>query len=206
MTYDEYVAYLLRYLWREFDTDLEADAEFAIKAAEARLNRDLKIQRMETVTSAVLTVDDLLFTIPSTMRRISLITDDATGREVVYVLPSKLAQMRAVEPGDFVHYYTIVGRNLRFVSGISGSNTRDFIVDYFEQVPSLKDEDTSWVIDEFFDLYHVAVVVEAIPRMKSDQRYPMFEAKYKERLDSVIAEDANNVLNPTQGNMPDGVW
>lgn len=205
MTYNEYVQYLLRFLWREGDTALESDAEFYIRAAEARLRRDLRTKYTEAIAQTLRTVTSNEYVLPDNIERISLLREYESGLEIAYIVPSKLAEL-AANNTQFLPYYTIIGNTLRFIGKITPTDTLRILIDYHAGVPSLKDDDTSWVLDRYFDLYHTAVLCETNYALKSDARAQLFESRYAAQLESVYSADAGDTLNITTGYLPSGIY
>jgi hypothetical protein len=206
MTYDEYVTYLLSFLWREGDTALAADVEMHVKSAEARLNRDLKIQRMQSsATTFTMTAPDM--TLPTDVRRLNNVIDSDTGRELLYCTPTEMAKLRALEPTEVQPRYTLVGRTMRVAGNVDDVDASlVLLLDYHANVPDFKAADTSWVVDEYFDLWHAAVLIHTTSQQKSDERSARFEAMYNSALESVILEDIGNTIPVPQGGMPSGVY
>lgn len=209
MTYAEYVEQFLRFVWREHDVELEADMSFYIKMAEARLSRDLRsTQRMENASMAFqMTASEALLHL--TVHRLSLVSDALTGRQVEVKTAAQLAAIRYNQsPGARLTHYALIGRTIRVNTNPTISEPLDLILDYHANVPSLEADNTSWVVDEYLDLYNAAVFVQACIGMKSDQRKALADSAYNSALASVLADDVSNKWgdNPLPTTVPYGAW
>lgn len=208
MTYDEYKSFLLRTIWREGDTDLDADIEFYVKEAEALLSRDLKIQRMIDA-SATFQMTSPSAELPSDVSRLTAVVDQDTGAPLTVTTPSRLSELRVKYTTQIPAAYAIMGRTIWVAGPVDVSAPLNLLLSYYAKAPDFKATDTSWIVDDYFDLYNAAVKKHLGPAMKVDQsRQAQLDQFYAEKLASALAEDAGNMLptSPLPSNMPANVW
>lgn len=184
MTYEEFTEYVTRYLWREGDTSFVVDLDMIIKAAEAKLTRDLKSHPRLTVTGLAFPMTTTSADLPSGFRRPISVVRTSDGYPLTATSKEHIAKIRAQAPTSFSAYYCIQGRTIEVPYAV------DLTLDYQKSVPSFKDTTEQWMVDEagYFDLYLVAVLSESPMYLRNDERAPLWAQMYTDKLTSVKDE------------------
>ena len=184
MTYAEFTAYVMRYLWREGDTSFAVDLDLIIKSAEAKLTRDLKGHPCMTVTGASLPMPTTVAVLPAEARRLVSVNRASDGYPLTSTSKEVVAKIRAQGPTGFNAHYCIQGRNIEV------PYPADLTLDYQRVVPSFKGTGAQFLVDDpgYFDLYLTAVLSESPMYLRNDERAPLWEAAYDKKLASVRDE------------------
>lgn len=189
MTYAEFAEFVMRSLWRDGDTIMEADVPLICKLAETRIARDLTFsdqigsQKTDAYSQAV--------ELPSECREIISVSAANLGG-FTYITPHQYGFRSDTYSGPPKPFYTNINNVLHLVGIITDTAPlRDLLVIYYRNVPSLYDDDTSWLVDEHFDLYWCAFCIYATPYLREDQRVAMWAGMYDEIKNSVESDQAN---------------
>lgn len=75
-------------------------------------------------------------------------------------------------------------------------------VSYTAKVPDYKTEDSSWLEDEFSDLYTYAVLIQTAPFLREDERLPNWVNMYNTELTSAIEDSEFNRKHGVYGPKP----
>lgn len=204
MNYADFKAYLARFVWRNGDTVFEADLDNMINMAHARLNRDLRIQRMVVTNSYGLTSDTL--TLPVAYMELRTITSDSQPAPLQYVSPYERERIKLANASVFQPVYTISGRTMAFVGPMSATDNpaRVVTLTYYAKIPDFAEADTSWLADDYLDLYTYAVLRHTPTYLKEDERVVLWKNEYDETLASVINAEAGRRYagSPLRAPMP----
>ncbi len=190
MNYAAFKAYLARFVWRNGDTVFEADLDNMVDMAHARLNRDLRIQRMVNTATLNLTADSLA--VPADYLELRTITSDTQPAPLQFVSPYERERIKLANSSTFQPIYTVAGSNLLFVGPMSPSDSpaRTVTLTYYAKVPDFAGDDVSWLADEYLDLYTYAVLRHTPAYLKDDERVVLWKNEYEETLASVVAAEA----------------
>jgi hypothetical protein len=204
MNYADFKAYLARFLLRNGDTVFEADLDNIINMGHARLNRDLRIQRMVVVASTALTSD--MIGLPSNYLEMRTITSDSPPAPMQYVSPFERERIKLINASTFQPVYTITGDAIFFVGPMSASDNpaRSVILTYYSKIPDFAATNTSWLADDYLDLYTYAVLRHTPTYLKEDERVALWKNEYDETLASVINAEAGRRYagSPLRAPMP----
>ncbi len=193
MTYQEFVDYLTVYLWRENDAQLVTSMSNLIKMAEASLNQRLKVQaREEAVTLSVIAQDVAL---PDDYRSIVSLTSmapaPALGGEVYFVSAAQLYEQRRNSGAAYVvNEYSISGSTLLLSGPFDAAAPAEYILTYYKNIPSFEETGSSFLIDNYLDLFTFAVLKQAAPYLREDERLKGWQDLYMEALNEALDEDA----------------
>ena len=190
MNYSQFKAYVARFVWRNGDTVFEADLDNMIEMAHARLNRDLRIQRMVSTATLSLTADSLA--LPADYLELRTITSDSQPAPLQFVSPYERERIKLANSSAFQPIYTVAGSNLLFVGPMSPSDSpaRTVTLTYYAKLPNFAVADASWLADEYLDLYTYAVLRHTPAYLKDDERVVLWKNEYEETLASVVAAEA----------------
>lgn len=190
MTYTEFKAMIGRYVWRTGDVDFETDVDLMVLMAEARLGRELTLQRRETKT--VISATDYRLTLPADFDEpVELAGPYGTLK---YVTPADMSDMRyAADRGSFQYQDRYTVRDTIEVGGpVSASEPVDFTLTYRMLLPAYAVDGETWVQTKYRDVYTYAVLMETPLYLREDVRYAIWENAYASRLTSVLEQDARN--------------
>jgi hypothetical protein len=204
MNYSQFKAYLARFVWRNGDTVFESDLDNMVDMAHARLNRDLRIQRMVTSTTSNLTADSLA--LPASYLELRTITTNSAPAPLQYVSPQERERIKTYNGSVFQPIYTVSGTSLLFVGPMSPSDSppRTVTLTYYAKVPDFAATDTSWLADNYLDLYTYAVLRHTPAYLKDDERLALWKNEYDETLASVKDAEAGQRFagSPLRAAMP----
>jgi hypothetical protein len=188
MNFQSFKDYLARFVWRDGDTAFESDLDLLIKMGETRLNRDLRIQRQ--IESASIPVAAIDVSLPNDYAEARTVALSGPETPLTLVSPRELQDRRAVAPERFQPVYAIIGRQIGLV-GVPTDSTRNLLLSYYARVPDFQATDTSWLADEYLDLYTYAVLRHTASYLRDDERVALWQNEYTETLQSVMAEEQN---------------
>lgn len=188
MNYAQFKDYLARFVWRDGDTAFESDLDLLIQMGEARLNRDLRIQRM--VESAALPVTAINVDLPADYAEARTVALSGPETPLTLTSMSDLQNRRSAAPERLQRVYAIVGRQIGLV-GVQTDGSRDLLLTYYARIPDFQATDESWLADEYLDLYTYAVLRHTASYLRDDERVALWQNEYIETLQSVMTEDAN---------------
>jgi len=186
MTYAQFKDYIARFLWREGDAGFAGDLDNLIKMGEARLNRDLRVQRMSRTQSA--TIQGGSIQVPDDYLEMRVITTDSHPSPLQYVSPFEMEQIRVTNPSRFQPVYTIAGERFRF-AGASADEGRTVVLTYYAKVPGFQNLGSSWLAEDHLDLYTYAVLRHTASYLHDDARVALWQNEYAETLASVMDEE-----------------
>lgn len=201
MTYTQFKQYLARFVWRDGDTAFESDLDLLIKMGETRLNRDLRIQRQ--IESAIIPVTALNVSLPNDYAEARTVTLSDPETPLTLVSPRQLQDRRSVAPARPQPVYAIIGRQIGLV-GVETDSSRNLELSYYARVPDFEEADSSWLADEYLDLYTYAVLRHTASYLRDDERVALWQNEYAETLNSVMAEEVNRRFagSPMVPNLP----
>ncbi len=204
MNYAAFKAYIARFVWRNGDTVFEADLDNMINMAHARLNRDLRMQRMIVVASTDLTSDRIA--LPSDYLEMRTITSDSPPAPMQYVSPYERERIKLANASTFQPIYTIMGESIGFVGPMAPTDNppRSVILTYYSKIPDFAATDSSWLADDYLDLYTYAVLRHTPAYLKEDERVALWKNEYDETLGSVMNAEAGRKYagSPLRAPMP----
>ena len=183
MTYNEFKEYLARFVWRDGDAPFEAELDNLIKMGTARLNRDLRISRM--VKAADLSVVDDAAPLPEDYLELRVVTSRFHPSAMMYVTPHEYDRLKTPSRSRMGSIYTILGRELRFLGAEFAAGLPQVTISYYAKLPDFAAEDTSWLAEEFLDLYTYAVLRHTASYLRDDERVALWQNEYMETLASV---------------------
>ena len=201
-TYSEFKAFVADYIWRQNDTDLANNLDNIIRMANSELNRKLDIQRREVSTTIAPETED--FVLPADFYQILSLTDKSPSSSVSKTNPfhatskSQIEQYRAYSNSLYTlpYYYTqrrADGATLYLVGPFSSENPGSFDLTYRTAVPDYLAENTSWVEDEYLDLYLYTILKHVGIFLREDERVASYAGLMLDALESALVEDKHKV-------------
>lgn len=167
--------------------DLTTYLPYFIEAAEERIYRELKVRQMETALSTA--ISSGVIALPSGFRGFKSLQVSASPRTVLQAtdLDSLMRQYPTRSSDATPAVYAINGANVEF--GPYPDSTYTIVGTYYKKLDALSDSNTSnWLITDAPYMLLWASLVEAHPFIKDDMRIQLWEGKYQQTRDQLIAE------------------
>ena len=186
MNYADFKDYLTTFLWKVGDQQLIGALDSLIRMADAELGRKLPISMRET--TEVLTVDAETFPLPGDYAQMITVSNDTLGpfRNTTRAL---LDQARAADPTCVIPKYYVQSTDLLLVGPYSVENPEDLAVTYRRTIPSFATTDSSWLEEDYLDLYTYAVLKHTATFLREDDRVQVWVMLFNDALTSTIEED-----------------
>lgn len=166
-------------------SDLTAYIPDFVSLAEARIARDLRLQRQMTSADLATVASTATVTLPSDW--LETISAEVVGFGTLEVMPQDTAEGT---------WGTDTGRPLQMAprgSSLVLYPTPDAVyivrLVYFQRYTLASDSDTNWLLTNHPGLYLYAALAEAEPYLMDDARAAVWEAKYQQERDGLRAAD-----------------
>ncbi len=199
MTYTAFVTHITTFLWRQNDADLLASMDNLILMAETELSRKLKINTNRELALEIQVVGNEV-TLPTNFKHIISLNSD--NHSYAYVPSSTLMFERTSNKSNIERpFYTTIGNALKLAQTYVVGTEGIFTLVYRLKLPSFKDDDTSWLADDYLDLLTYAVLKHTAPFLRNDERVPVWDKFYTDALDSVLEENAFSIESGSPLNM-----
>lgn len=192
MTYDEFKAFVVTYLWRDGDADLLANLDNLIKMAHATIRVDLRLREQLDVDVASATTPNYTFT-PNRIRYVKSVKTKEEGT-FTYISPSDMLVRRvditndsAIEP-----VYSLDNRAVMLLGGFDDQdNGRQVFVEGYIDVPDFSDMavTSTYLADNFLDLYLYAVLTHVAGFLREDERVAQFKQLYTDAVTRAMDSD-----------------
>lgn len=186
-TYDELQAAVALWLARD---DLTSHIPNMIAVAEARFNRELRVQDMET--SVDLTVDAQNVALPSDFRSARrLYLNSSPVVYLKYITPEQLYTNYPDDTSGIPSVFTIEGSNFVFAPTPTSSNTGKLL--YFADIPALTTSNTTnWLLTKHPDLYLYETLAASAPFVREDPRLMMWKSLASDAMNQIKTADKRN--------------
>ena len=167
-------------------SDLTSVIPDFVTMAEADFNRTLRVREMSVRTQGqifgqyVKLPDDFLG-----MRNIDLMTDPVTPLQ--YKNLQNLDIHRARDATGKPLYYSIVQNNIEFAPVPDAEYTIEIV--YYQKVPALADNSTSWLLDNHPDAYLYGTLQHSAPYLQADERIGIWAGKYNQIIEQITTSD-----------------
>jgi hypothetical protein len=168
--------------------DLTTQIPDFITLGEARMNRNLRVLQMETLSTGsssdglVAVPDDWLET-----RTLRLDSPTAGQQILEYVGEEEWDRLEASGLTSTTRYYTIINGAFQVLPEPTEAITYD--LRYYAQIPALTDTNTSnWLLTKSPDLYLYASLLGATVFLKDDDRLPVWAGAYNEIIEAMKLE------------------
>ena len=167
-------------------SDLTSVIPDFITMTEAEFNRSLRVREMSVRTQAP--IDSQYVKLPDDflgMRNIDLMTDPVTPLE--YKNLQNLDIHRRNDKTGKPIYYSIVQNNIEFAPAPDGDYTIEIV--YYQKVPALADNATSWLLDAHPDAYLYGTLMHSAPYLQHDERVGIWAGKYQQIIEQITTSD-----------------
>ena len=167
-------------------SDLTSVIPDFVTMAEADFNRTLRVREMSIRTRAP--IDSQYVKLPDDflgMRNIDLLTDPVTP--MTYKNLQNLDIHRAGDMTGKPIYYSIMQNNIEFAPAPDGDYTIEIV--YYQKVPALADNSTSWLLDAHPDAYLYGSLMHSAPYLQHDERVGIWAGKYQQIIEQITTSD-----------------
>lgn len=190
MTYDEFKDYCLTHLWKMGDQIVLDNLDRIIQTAEAELNRTFKVQDRETL--ATVTAVTNVISLPADCRSIRNLASPHY-KNLCYAPPSALAD--ALSVGTNPRLYSQAD-GLIILSWAPDAGKDEFTLWYYADIPKFSELDpgigeTSWLVEEYFDVYLYTVLKHSAPFLREDERVQVWAAYHSDAMATAMEENAH---------------
>jgi hypothetical protein len=202
MTYDNFKSFVYDFVWRQNDTDLANNMDNIIRMANAELNRKLDIQAREK--AAILTPNNENPDLPDDFYQLISLSNlqperQRKGGEMRLTSKSHIYDLRERTNSMYIEpvYYVTRGENLGgflyLVGPFSASNPGSFNLTYREGVPDYQTTDSSWLEDNYLDLYLYTILKHVGVFLREEERINFYANLMQDALVSALDEDKRKV-------------
>lgn len=159
-----------------------------IALAEARFNRELRVNAMLARQTATATSDYV--ELPSDWLQHSSIVVTSPNDVVsslVYVSPDEYYDIRKSQMTGTPRYYTIINTDIVLYPAPIGATTME--ITYYRKIQALSDSNaTNWLLDRSPDLYLYATLMAAEPYLQNDARLSMWGSNVQQIMEAMRME------------------
>jgi len=195
-TYAEFQSYVIRTVWRTGDQDLTSDLPMLIKAAEARINRDIADITLETTATETAVDGNNVFDLPSDYKAMKSVTPIVLSTGIVPLPPLNAADIQAGAPGWAINAGKLI---VRVPEGGAG----DLNYNYIMKLVPYSDDPADPFYDKQPDFYMAAVLMQVFPYLREYELLPAYTQTYGAVLVS-MENDYMRSLNATEQVRPVG--
>lgn len=185
-TYAEFRDHVVAMSWMVGNTAFATALPNYIKMADAKLNRVLEVDRRNVTVVASVTSED--YTGISNLRHVQSITHTGTTEGGVFnnTLRSHIDELRAQGSSQrLLPFYAYDNGTIMFVGPMSVASPEEFTIRYRTNVPDLQTLDSSWLVDDYLDLYTWTVLESTAVARRED---PALIAEYRRLSNDAIAD------------------
>ena len=182
-TYTELQASVADFLNR---SDLATVIPDFVTLAEAEFNRLLKTREMSVRTRAP--IDSQYVKLPAdylALTNVELLTNPVTPMR--FLDPESLDEHRSKSQTGQPIYYSIIQNSLEFSPVPDGAY--DIEIVYYQRVPPLATNETSWLLTAHPDLYLMSTLAQSAPYLKEDERIPIWAGKALMIIEQIKVSD-----------------
>jgi hypothetical protein len=190
-TYTDLQTAIAEWLGRETDAGILARIPDFIRLCEAKLNRDMRSNKMERRSTATVNMDadePEFISLPAdfqTMRRVRLSSVD--GKPRLNFMSGGQADEWRSRCGNVTgrpEYFTIFGDEMELIRSPDMAYTIEMV--YRANIPALStDNPTNWLLTAFPDIYLYGALIETAPYIKEDERINVWGSGFQTVLDSI---------------------
>ena len=205
LTYSQFKDFLKRTMWRDGDTVLDADLDNLIAMADARLNRELRVNDMVTITTD--NVEGESLTVPTGFLELQTISATDLSTQLVYITPHEMQKTRLDSPTAMKPFYSLAGTSLLFAGPMSAADPEPIELIYYSSLPDYSTADASWVADNYLDVYVFAALTHAGMYLREDARIPTWQSLYTDALTRANEAEIRRKFagSPLQPSLPSGI-
>lgn len=170
-------------------SDLTSVIPDFITLAESKLNRNLRLRKMQTTTSLTTTSGTATLDLPTDFLEVVQLFVDGNPNVVLdYVNPTEIELNNLNDASGNPQQYTIIGDTIK-LNPIPDS---DYTVKltYFQKLPALSDSNiTNFLLTNYPQIYLYGSLVEAQPYIMNDERLVTWLTLYNESVNVANQDD-----------------
>lgn len=188
MDYAGFKAFLTTFLWRDGDTVLTANLDSLITMANAELNRVFKVE--DRATTAVLSVTDVVLELPGDYREMRSLSIADLG-PCEYLSPLEFARQDMWNRSrQRLPIFTLQNGDVKLSGNFTADSPVDATLVYYANIPDFAVTNTSWVADNYLDVYAYCALKHSAPFLREDDRLQTWASLYSDALDKAMTENA----------------
>jgi hypothetical protein len=205
-TYAQFKTFIRDMLWRPNDQVLADNLDQIIKMANSELRSMTSDwqRRQQSKTIAPTSGDfNLTVKVPDLESVLSVTNNINRGyysrnnaKTWQQVVPSRIYELRAQHPDQTLPYYSVDRDDwavyLRFAANFSADNPGDLQLFYRVGIPDYATTDSSWIEDEYKDLYMYAVLKHAAIFVREEDRVGLFNDLMTSAFNVADMDDKHN--------------
>ena len=183
--YTDLQATVANYLHR---SDLAAIIPDFITLAEKRINGDLNARLQDTVSTLATVAGATTVALPSDMIDMrSLVLLSSRNTVLDYLTPDQFNTQYAFQISGSPRSFTVIGGAIYL--GPIPDSAYGLQITYRAALPSLATNGTNYLMTQYPAVYLNATLCEALDYIRDLEKLPVWQAKYKESLLTVISVD-----------------
>lgn len=196
MNYTEFKDHLITFLWKDGDQQLINSLDNLIAMADAELRTTLRVSDRET--STIITTSDLQTLLPPdyhSMRGVAAADPTLNLKEFTYMSPAALTAQYSISNTNFWRpHYSLQDKFLILLGPTTGDpeNEIELLINYKQGVPDFKLADTSWVADEFLNVYTYGVLKHSGMFLREDERLPNWVMLAEDGVSKAVEDSEHN--------------
>lgn len=193
MNYNQFRDFLITFLWKDGDQVLIDNIDTLVEMGHSSLRVDLRLQDNLISSERILDTEEQGY--PSNMRYIRSITSDRDG-EMKYVEPATLLTLRNSFPNEVKPFYSIFDEMLQFSGPFADmfaeSDFYNVTIVGYDDIPNFvaPGVNTSWMEQNYLDVYVYAVLQHAAGFLREDERIPQWKQLYDDGIERITTSDA----------------
>ncbi|CAB4200572.1 hypothetical protein UFOVP1339_52 [uncultured Caudovirales phage] len=166
--------------------DLTARITGFIQLAEAKFNRELRVNSM--LTRLAITPSSEYQAAPADwLESYSLeLVSTVANPPIAFVGQAEFRDLKARQLTGTTRYYTLVGTDLQFLP--APSTATNMMLIYYAKIAALSTVSTNWLLTKSPDVYLNGSLLEAQPYLKDDDRLTTWAAIRQQGLDAIALE------------------
>lgn len=183
--------------------DLTTDIPNFVALATTRIQRDMaRIKHPFSINRKQASVVNNYSPLPSDFLSIYQLSDQDTGRALVYITPDQSMTIQSQGWGSGVvatlaadaatggtTFYTIIGNRIRLVPAPGAASPTTLDLWYLQTLAALTTTSTTnWVLTRYPDLYLYGALIHSAPYLKNDERIALWDGLYAKILNDVEVE------------------
>ena len=192
-TYDELRDSVASWVQRE---DVRDVTDVFVSLVEADLNRRLRVRQM-LVRLEALSADEQYEDLPGSSQFLqverAVLSSVTPPKELSYLTPQEMTEKRRDFPGAGEPlYFSVTANQVEYLPTPSDTYTAEFT--YYQKIPSLRENSTNWLLEDYPDIYLHGCLAHAFNWSMDEQRAAVHQQAYATAVDALeSADDSNRV-------------
>ena len=182
MAFADYTDLKAQVVRRTRRTDLTSQVPTFIQLAEARINRELKLDNKESDYSLTGVIGTRFIALPADfISGETLWQEWSWGREPKRFVPA--SAMETVQGSSFPNFWTIDGTNIAFERLLDQAYS--FTLRYLAGLALSDAQPTNWLLTKYPDVYYQGALAEAFWDIQNNEEGDRADAKFRTALAAV---------------------